>query len=167
MISFVNHYSLIILGLLLIGAISYFYIRKKSGYSLIILFSVISILVLSYFVLNPEYQESRVSNFTDRTVDVIEKPKFVQFFSSTCLACLVSNPIVEGFEQDFGEELDFIYLNVADNEIRDLIVDLEIRSVPTFIIFDKKGEVFFRSSGIPKSDVFISKLQEVSLLDTN
>ena len=80
---------------------------------------------------------------------------------------MVSNPIVEGFEQDFGEQFDFIYVNVADNEFRDLIVDFEIKSVPTFIIFDKKGKIFFRSSGIPKSDVFISKLQEVSFLDTN
>ncbi len=74
--------------------------------------------------------------------------------------------LITGEEKIIPREAKYFVCTV-ESMPKDLIVDFEIRSVPTFIIFDKKGEVLFRSSGIPKSDVFISKLQEVSLLDTN
>ena len=62
---------------------------------------------------------------------------------------------------------DFVYLNVKDYEYVDLVFQLEIQTVPTFVILDKKGEVLFRSSGVPQSSDLISKLEQIYSDQTN
>ena len=56
---------------------------------------------------------------------------------------------------------------MKDYEYVDLVFQLEIQTVPTFVILDKKGEVLFRSSGVPQSSDLISKLEQIYSDQTN
>ncbi|MBA30483.1 MAG: hypothetical protein CL905_01370 [Dehalococcoidia bacterium] len=167
MITIINHYSLIILGCVLIGGFSYLYFRKKSPYLLALLISIILILITSYFIFKQEGNELLVNSNEAEVGYVSEKLQFVEFFSSTCLACMISKPIIENLEEEFNDKYDFVYLNVKDYEYVDLVFQLEIQTVPTFVILDKKGEVLFRSSGVPQSSDLISKLEQIYSDQTN
>ena len=97
--------------------------------------------------------------------DYSGKPRFIEFWSPSCMTCLASKPVVYGLKEDFGEKFDFFSLSTSDNQNRDAFLDYGIRAVPTFIIEDSKGEILFRSSGRANNKVFQSRFEEI--LNTN
>jgi thiol-disulfide isomerase/thioredoxin len=97
--------------------------------------------------------------------DYSGKPRFIEFWSPTCMTCLASKPVVHGLKEDFGEKIDFFSLSTSDNQNRDAFLDYGIRAVPTFIIEDSNGEIIFKSSGRAKNEIFQSRFEEI--LNTN
>ena len=93
--------------------------------------------------------------------EISGKPRFIEFWSPTCLTCLASKPVVNGLQEDFGGKVDFISLSTSDYESRDVFIEYGIRVVPTFIIEDSEGNVLFRSSGKAENRVFQPRLEEV------
>tara|TARA_B100000029_G_scaffold513989_1_gene615228 strand:- start:1009 stop:1545 length:537 start_codon:yes stop_codon:yes gene_type:complete len=97
--------------------------------------------------------------------DYSGKPRFIEFWSPTCMTCLASKPVVQGLKEDFGKQFDFFSLSTSDKEYRNAFLDYGIRAVPTFIIENGKGEIIFKASGRAKSEVFESTFKEI--LNTN
>lgn len=161
MITFINQYSLLIFGLILAIICCYFIFRYKSIYPVLVLVSVFILMIVSYFILNPKNGNAIVNKVEHDQGYLLEKPQFVEFFSPTCLACMISEPVVNGLQEDFGRKIDFVFINVGDEGSRGAIDEYGIKAVPTFIILDRKGKVVFRSSGVARTKVYRPKLEEV------
>ena len=126
---------------------------------------------LSGSLKNPETIKIESDNINEPIVeeknlnDFSGKPRFIEFWSPTCMTCLASKPVVHGLKEDFGEEFDFFSLSTSDYQSRDAFLDYGIRAVPTFIIEDSQGEIIFKASGRAKNEVFQATFEEI--LNTN
>jgi thiol-disulfide isomerase/thioredoxin len=120
----------------------------------------------------PEFTQKESTSNLDEPIleqrnleDYSGKPRFIEFWSPTCMTCLASKPVVYGLKEDFGEEIDFYSLSTSDYESRDAFMNYGIQAVPTFIIEDSTGKILFRSSGRANNKVFQSRFEEI--LNTN
>jgi len=92
---------------------------------------------------------------------LLDKPMFIEFFSSTCLSCILSMPVINALKEDFGEKADFVLIDILDYESKDFVIKHNVMQVPTFVILDRNGEEFFRGLGLAQDQVFRPKLEQV------
>ena len=50
-------------------------------------------------------------------------------------------PVVNGLEEDFGDELQVVRLNFNDSQNDDAIAALGVRGHPTIVLLDSEGEI--------------------------
>ncbi|MBI4209166.1 MAG: thioredoxin [Deltaproteobacteria bacterium] len=80
-----------------------------------------------------------------------EKPTLVDFWASWCAPCRAIAPVVEELAQQYGEKVQFLKLNVDENQ--ETPVRYGVRGIPTLILF-KGGQVFDQIVGaVPKKDL--------------
>ena len=78
----------------------------------------------------------------------------VDFYATWCGPCKAMNPVLENVQSEVGDGKIF-KVNVDEN--RDLVEKLGIRSVPTFIFYEK-GEEKERKSGMISKNHLIESL---------
>lgn len=74
-----------------------------------------------------------------------EKPTLVNFHATWCMPCIMMKPSVEEAATTLGDKIHYERIDI--DEFPEIAGALQIRSVPTTIIF-KGGEVRWRQSGI-------------------
>lgn len=80
-----------------------------------------------------------------------DKPILIDFFATWCGPCQMQGPMVDEVKQSMGNEATVIKIDIDQN--RQLATQLQIRSVPTLMIF-KNGELKWRQSGVfPASEL--------------
>ncbi len=80
-----------------------------------------------------------------------DKPVLVDFFATWCGPCKMQSPIIDEVKQHVGESATVIKIDIDQNQ--QLASQLQVRSVPTLMIF-KKGELKWRQSGVfPASEL--------------
>ncbi len=73
-----------------------------------------------------------------------ETPVLVDFFAEWCGPCKMMSPVLESLAQEYEGKLKVIKVDVDKNP--QLADRLQIRGVPTLVLFDK-GESKWRKSG--------------------
>lgn len=81
----------------------------------------------------------------------------VDFFATWCGPCKMLTPIIDELSTEL-ENVNFVKVDVDDDNSRDLALKFKIVSVPTLKIF-KDGEVVDTLMGFMPKEVLKSKLQ--------
>lgn len=74
-------------------------------------------------------------------------PVLVEFQSPYCIDCTVERPIVDGLENELGQKLQVLRINIQEQVGRELAPVYNFEYTPTFIFFDAHGNELWRSIG--------------------
>ena len=72
------------------------------------------------------------------------QPVVIDFYAPWCGPCKAMTPILETLKSKLGEQVKVIKIDVDENP--DIAVELEIRSVPTLMIY-QNGEKKWKKAG--------------------
>jgi len=86
-----------------------------------------------------------------------DKPVFVDFWAPWCGPCNFVAPIMAELANLYSSKIKFAKVNVDDNQW--LAGEYQIRSIPTFILFEN-GEVKTRIIGIITKEKFVTELSD-------
>lgn len=87
------------------------------------------------------------------------RPLLLFIYSDNCGACLATRPIVNRLEQELGDHVDVLRLNVADDVGMQARERFEARMVPTVIALDADGVERYRAEGrLPRRQAVIDAL---------
>ena len=70
-------------------------------------------------------------------------------------------PIVDGLENEYGDRIEFVYLNIDDPETTAAKEKYGYRVQPHFFLVDAEGEVVGEWLGPVSRDAFVSAFQDV------
>ena len=87
-----------------------------------------------------------------------EKLVLFDFWSPTCLPCLMLAPIIEEIAKEFEDKVKVGKLNVMENP--ETAGKYQIFSIPTIIIF-KNGKEIERAVGLRPKEVIADKLNSL------
>ncbi len=82
-------------------------------------------------------------------------PVLVDFFATWCGPCRMMSPVIDEISNDANGKYKVFKLDIDENEA--LAREYKIRSVPTFIVFDK-GEEVERIIGVVDKDRLVEGL---------
>lgn len=85
-----------------------------------------------------------------------DKPVLVDFFADWCGPCKMMSPILKEVKDSLGEVASIIKIDVDKNQ--ELAAKLQVRGVPTLILY-KKGKQLWRQSGVVQKNDLISLIQ--------
>lgn len=81
-----------------------------------------------------------------------EQPTVVTFYANNCSICLISKPKVDRLERDLADQATMLRLNVRRDPGETLAYRWRVSGIPTFFVFDEKGNQVYRQSGAPDVD---------------
>lgn len=94
--------------------------------------------------------EVNTDNFKTEIINS-DKPVLADFWADWCMPCKMMSPVMDELAKDYEGKVKFAKVNVDDNP--ELATDLQILSIPAFILF-KKGKELTRITGInPKEHI--------------
>jgi len=79
------------------------------------------------------------------------KPIFLEFTSDNCPACRKAKPWIEEMYQTYGKDVNFILADVDKGGLA-LAQRFGVTAVPTFVYFDKGGNIAEAFAGYPPTD---------------
>ena len=65
-------------------------------------------------------------------------------------------PVVYGLEERYAGQIDFVYLDVDDPDVRSVAGDLEVVVLPHFFLLDAEGNVVDQWAGMVAESQFTS-----------
>ena len=87
---------------------------------------------------------------------ISEGISLVDVWAPWCRPCKTISPIIDELSDEYREKVSFGKLNVDDNSEKDFFRELEVRNIPTIMIY-KGGKIVERNTG----DISKNKLKEL------
>jgi len=81
----------------------------------------------------------------------------VDFFAEWCDPCKMMSPILKEVKDTMGNSVKVLKIDVDKNQR--LATSLNVRGVPTLVLY-KKGTIVWRQSGVVQKNDIISKINE-------
>jgi thioredoxin 1 len=92
-----------------------------------------------------------------REIVASKKPVLIDFFTEWCGPCKTLAPILKKVAKEMGDEAKIIKIDIDKNPI--LAQKLNVRSVPTLMIYKEESLLWRQSGVVPKSQL-IKALRE-------
>ncbi|MCW3464364.1 thioredoxin family protein [Chitinophaga nivalis] len=80
------------------------------------------------------------------TLKELERPVLLQFTATWCGPCRILSPIIDKVAQAANEVVDVRRIDIDQEQ--QLASDFLIRGVPTLVLLDKNGDIYWRHTGL-------------------
>ncbi|MGB3693457.1 MAG: thioredoxin domain-containing protein [Spirulinaceae cyanobacterium] len=90
------------------------------------------------------------------------KPTLLEFYADWCTTCQAMAPLISDFHHRYGEEIDFVTINIDDPQWRGLIKEYRVTGVPQFEFLDSQKEVTRTLVGRVPEMIFNEQLSVIS-----
>ncbi len=124
----------------------------KSILILILSFVLISLFLFKSFLFKSTYL---LKSFGELSVDpeiafTNNRPTFLEFYAEWCEVCKEMAPQVSALKNEYGKDINFVFLNVDNQKWGNYIEKFAVNGIPQVNLFDKKGNLI--STFIGKQD---------------
>lgn len=86
------------------------------------------------------------------------KPSLIEFYADWCTVCQKMAPQIAALEQQFGEQVNFVMLNVDNNKWLPEMLRYRVDGIPHFVFLGKNGEVTAQAIGNQPEVVMASNI---------
>jgi thiol-disulfide isomerase/thioredoxin len=124
----------------------------------------ILLLGISHTLLSCAPNEPLLKNDRVRAAEsgTLGKPVIIDFYSWECHSCRdTQGPMIE-LENQFGDHVQFIYIDTEREENRGLVNRYRVRGKPTFVLLDASGRIIETIAGWLGQEVMTEKLKALS-----
>lgn len=146
--SILGSYSFLLILLALAGLSGVILLTNKPKWNDYLAFAVIaSALMISFIVLHP--RQTFLMDDARMVQEMIGKgkPVLLEFQSPYCIGCTTVKPVVDELEEELGNRILIIRLNIQEQVGRELAPVYGFQFTPTFIYFDGDGNELWRTIG--------------------
>jgi thiol-disulfide isomerase/thioredoxin len=88
-----------------------------------------------------------------------QKPSLVEFYADWCTVCQKMAPDMAQLKQEYGEQLNFVMLNVDNTKWLPEILKYRVDGIPHFIFLNQRGESIAEAIGDIPRNVMASNLE--------
>jgi thioredoxin-like negative regulator of GroEL len=85
------------------------------------------------------------------------KPTFLEFYAEWCEVCKEMAPQVSAFKDEYGKDINFVFLNVDNQKWANYIEKFAVSGIPQVNLFDKKANLI---------STFIGKQDEIKIRES-
>ena len=89
------------------------------------------------------------------------KPTILEFYADWCEVCQEMAPAMLEAKQQFSEDIDFVLLNVDNQQWIDLLKKYKVNGIPQLNLFDEDGSVYASSIGKRNQNEIFNLMQSV------
>ena len=82
------------------------------------------------------------------------KPTFLEFYAEWCEVCKEMAPKVSNLKEEYGNDINFVFLNVDNQKWDSYIRKFDVNGIPQVNLFDKNGNLI---------STFIGKQEEIKI----
>ena len=75
------------------------------------------------------------------------KPTFLEFYAEWCEVCKEMAPKVSNLKEEYGNDINFVFLNVDNQKWGKYIQKFAVNGIPQINLFDNKGNLIFTFIG--------------------
>ena len=154
----VNRYSFVIVALVLITVLTVVGWRFF-GIKFATCTFILSILILVTFQLTFSSTSDKYSSFEDFNKNIYSgKPVLLFLYSNFWVACLSAKPGVDRLESQINNQITVIRINIQSDIGHKIKEQYNLTTVPSFVIFNSRGQKILEKSGIVPIKELISSL---------
>jgi thiol-disulfide isomerase/thioredoxin len=90
------------------------------------------------------------------------RPQFVEFFAFWCTTCQAMRPLIHKLQDEYGERVDFIYLDIDADNTKALRQELQFTGLrPTIVFLSGEGTEMGRMIGMHSEDELSSQIDSL------
>jgi len=86
------------------------------------------------------------------------KPTLMEFYANWCTSCQAMAPDIASLEQQYGEDINFVMLNVDNSKWLPEILSYRVDGIPHFVFLGKDGQPIAQAIGEQPRSVMESNL---------
>ncbi|MEN6348970.1 MAG: thioredoxin family protein [Syntrophomonas sp.] len=86
-------------------------------------------------------------------------PVWLLFRSTTCIPCVEMQKTMDALQPEFDGKVDFVAIDVNDPANQELLVQYQIRYIPTTYLYDRNKKLYFQLMGEMSVEEMRGKLQ--------
>ena len=85
------------------------------------------------------------------------KPTFLEFYAEWCEVCKEMAPQVSAFKDEYGKDINFVFLNVDNQKWGSYIQKFAVNGIPQVNLFDENGNLI---------STFVGKQDEIKIRES-
>lgn len=130
----------------------------------LILLAAIALSVLLFFSIQGHRQGPSLSELAAEAVPLDTalhngKPTLVEFYADWCTTCQTMAPDIGQLEQTYGNDINFVMLNVDNPKWLPEVTAFEVDGIPHFIFMNDQGSIMANAVGLQPRSILAADLQ--------
>jgi thiol-disulfide isomerase/thioredoxin len=138
--------------------------RAKGLRNLLVVLAAIALSVALFWGLRTETSSITVGELAEEATPLEVavangKPSLMEFYANWCTSCQAMAPDLKEIKEEYGQQLNFVMLNVDNNKWLPELVKYRVDGIPHFVFLDSAGTAIAQTIGELPRPILEANLQ--------